>query len=272
MRNLVDVPVRVAQELSWQVSVIEDRDQLEAALLQSLVSVFQADYCGWSDHAMQRADRVRMRIYPYQPSHDSVVAALAKQVTRESVVGNPVMNHYFDRRNSSQPVRVSDLVSDRMLRKTAGYNETFRALGCDYQIAVLTRRVEPGNASAYALARSRSEFSDEALATAHAVQPVLVALQAAARVGPADAAAAAEHRLTPRELDILRLVAAGMTADAIGHIRRISPRTVRKHLEHTYAKLGHHDRLSAVLYARSVGILSRSTPVRLAEPPVRQSD
>lgn len=60
MRNLVDVPVRAAQELSWQLSVIEDRDQLEAALLQSLVSVFQADYCGWNDHAMQRADRVRI--------------------------------------------------------------------------------------------------------------------------------------------------------------------------------------------------------------------
>lgn len=61
----------------------------------------------------------------------------------------------------------------------------------------------------------------------------------------------------PAEFDVLRLVADGLTAVAIGHIRRTSPRTVRKHLESIYAKLGYHDRLQAVTYARASGLLPR---------------
>jgi DNA-binding NarL/FixJ family response regulator len=46
-----------------------------------------------------------------------------------------------------------------------------------------------------------------------------------------------------------------MTADAIGRARRVSVRTVRKHLENAYGKLGVHDRLQAVAYCRRIGIL-----------------
>jgi DNA-binding NarL/FixJ family response regulator len=53
--------------------------------------------------------------------------------------------------------------------------------------------------------------------------------------------------LTAREVHILELLAAGLTADAIGRHCGISPRTVGKHLENIYAKLGCHDRLTAVL-------------------------
>jgi len=54
---------------------------------------------------------------------------------------------------------------------------------------------------------------------------------------------------------MLGMVASGMTADAIGRARRISERTVRKHLENAYAKLGTHDRLQTVMYCRRHGIL-----------------
>jgi DNA-binding CsgD family transcriptional regulator len=61
--------------------------------------------------------------------------------------------------------------------------------------------------------------------------------------------------LTVREIDVLRLVAQGMTAGAIGRARQISPRTVRKHLENAYAKMGVHDRLEAVSLCRRYGLL-----------------
>jgi DNA-binding CsgD family transcriptional regulator len=38
----------------------------------------------------------------------------------------------------------------------------------------------------------------------------------------------AKAGLTPREARVLELLAADLTADAIGHTCRISPRTVRK--------------------------------------------
>jgi DNA-binding NarL/FixJ family response regulator len=52
--------------------------------------------------------------------------------------------------------------------------------------------------------------------------------------------------LTDREIAILRLVAAGRTNSAIAHELQLSPRTVAKHLEHVYRKLGVSSRAAAM--------------------------
>lgn len=62
-------------------------------------------------------------------------------------------------------------------------------------------------------------------------------------------------RLTEREIFILEHLARGLSADAIARVADISTRTVRKHLQHIYAKLGAHDRLVAVESARAAGLL-----------------
>jgi DNA-binding NarL/FixJ family response regulator len=64
------------------------------------------------------------------------------------------------------------------------------------------------------------------------------------------------HSLTPREVEILGLLADGRTAVSIAHHLGIARATVCKHLEHIYRKLGQHDRLSAVVFARDTGILT----------------
>lgn len=66
---------------------------------------------------------------------------------------------------------------------------------------------------------------------------------------------AADLRLTPRQLAVLGLLAEGHTAIGIARRLTIAERTVRKHLEGAYAKLGVHDRLAAVLRARDTGLL-----------------
>jgi DNA-binding NarL/FixJ family response regulator len=63
----------------------------------------------------------------------------------------------------------------------------------------------------------------------------------------------ARAALTERESQVVRLLATGATASCIGRQMRISERTVHKHLENVYAKLGVHDRLSAVLRALYTG-------------------
>lgn len=79
------------------------------------------------------------------------------------------------------------------------------------------------------------------------------------RTAQADISAPEDARvragLTRRELGILRLLASGMTAHQMGRACGISPRTVRKHLEHIYAKLEAHDRLLAVTIGRERGLL-----------------
>jgi DNA-binding CsgD family transcriptional regulator len=68
--------------------------------------------------------------------------------------------------------------------------------------------------------------------------------------------------LTERELGVLELVSRGLTARAVARRSGISERTVQKHLEHVYEKLGCRDRLSAVMRAREAGLLP---PLLLAE-------
>jgi DNA-binding response OmpR family regulator/DNA-binding CsgD family transcriptional regulator len=62
----------------------------------------------------------------------------------------------------------------------------------------------------------------------------------------------AEFRLTSREAEVLSWVAKGKTNRDIGDILKLSPRTVNKHLEHIYVKLGVETRTAAAALAMSI--------------------
>jgi DNA-binding CsgD family transcriptional regulator len=69
---------------------------------------------------------------------------------------------------------------------------------------------------------------------------------------PSDAASSISAALTPRQLDVARLFASGMTADAVASAANISWRTARSHLEEIYDRLGVHSRAElATLMARA---------------------
>jgi len=61
--------------------------------------------------------------------------------------------------------------------------------------------------------------------------------------------------LTPRELEILQLGAAGDSAGEIAERLTISPSTVKTHFEHIYAKLRARDRVAAVAKAVREGLI-----------------
>lgn len=65
-----------------------------------------------------------------------------------------------------------------------------------------------------------------------------------------------QRKLTPRELEVLGLTARGMTSKEIAVHLGISPRTADVHRTHLIRKLGFRNRVEAVRYALSVGILS----------------
>ncbi|GAA1842161.1 hypothetical protein GCM10009836_21900 [Pseudonocardia ailaonensis] len=83
------------------------------------------------------------------------------------------------------------------------------------------------------------------------------AYAAARRGGSRDAErVATSAELTPRERGVLGLLAEGHTAGAIARRLGIAERTVHKHLERCYAKLGVTDRLTAVLAAQRLGLVA----------------
>lgn len=79
---------------------------------------------------------------------------------------------------------------------------------------------------------------------------------------PAHRVLSARFQLTGREVEVLRWVACGKTNRDIGTILDLSPRTVNKHLEHVYVKLGVETRTAATSVALSAMTDSRNSVAR----------
>jgi HD-GYP domain-containing protein (c-di-GMP phosphodiesterase class II) len=75
------------------------------------------------------------------------------------------------------------------------------------------------------------------------------------RTGPAG--------LTAREIDVLRLLARGLTNKEIAERLVISRKTVANHVEHIYTKVGVSTRTAAGLFATQHGLLGDEEPVRV---------
>jgi LuxR family transcriptional regulator, maltose regulon positive regulatory protein len=61
--------------------------------------------------------------------------------------------------------------------------------------------------------------------------------------------------LSPRELEVLRLLAAGATNRAIAKQLVVTLDTVKRHVSHLFGKLGVANRTQAVTRARELGLL-----------------
>jgi DNA-binding NarL/FixJ family response regulator len=62
-----------------------------------------------------------------------------------------------------------------------------------------------------------------------------------------------KETLTLREMEVLRLVAQGLTNEQVAHQLHLSPRTIEAHLTHIYNKLGVSSRTEAALLAQRRG-------------------
>ena len=98
-----------------------------------------------------------------------------------------------------------------------------------------------------AVAAARAALGEAAFATAWAAGRTLSPGQAVAEAHEAFVPPASSPRgsLTPREVEILRLLASGMTNPAIATALFISVRTVENHVARILAKLGVHTRTAA---------------------------
>ena len=69
------------------------------------------------------------------------------------------------------------------------------------------------------------------------------------RLARPDLAAGGGASLTRREVEVLRLMTLGVNTAAAATQLRVSPATIRNHVQNIFAKLGVHSRLEAVAYA-----------------------
>jgi DNA-binding CsgD family transcriptional regulator len=160
-----------------------------------------------------------------------------------------------------RPIRRSDLQSRRSFRGSGMYAEVARAIGVNESLAMA---LMPGSLHVcVSLNRAGHDFSAASVDLLTRLRPLLtrrVALLAAAETAAAPEAIPAAAGLTGRQLQVLDLVAAGLTDAAIGRRLGCSPRTVDKHLEHVYRRLGVSCRAAAVAAA---SCLAPATPAHL---------
>jgi DNA-binding NarL/FixJ family response regulator len=76
-----------------------------------------------------------------------------------------------------------------------------------------------------------------------------------ARLGADTVSARSEHQLSPREVDVLNLVAVGYSNKETGSGLGLTTETVKSYLRSASRKLGTHNRIESVARARSAGLI-----------------
>jgi DNA-binding CsgD family transcriptional regulator len=172
--------------------------------------------------------------------------------------GHPILRYYLAT-GDWRALQVAD-VPERFADATvqASWREVAVPWGAPSQLA-LPLHVGPHSHRAFVMGRTDPFTSDE-VHLAETLQRVLRGLDrqvmaARARFDRGARDVATSMHLTPRELAVLGELADGLTAAAIGRKLLITERTVHKHLERLYTKLGVGDRLAAVLRAERLGLL-----------------
>ena len=148
--------------------------------------------------------------------------------------------HGYDRGVITQ--RISDCLPFEEFRRGALFNEYYRRIGIDHAIAVPVL-ARAGLLVSFVLNRSRRDFSDRERTLLDLLRPQLARLYRHANT---------LDRLTARESEVLHWIARGKTDRQIGAILGISVRTVQKHLQSLYPKLGAENRTAAAMRTRRI--------------------
>ena len=142
--------------------------------------------------------------------------------------------------------RISDTMPFARFRHSALFADYYRRVGIDHAIA-LPLFVDARTLVSFVLNRKGRDFSDRDRDVLDLTGATLAGMFSTFRAADRAARRGLGPVLTPREHEVLRWLAAGKTDRDVAAILGCSHRTVQKHLEHVYEKLGVETRTAAVM-------------------------
>jgi len=213
---------------------------------------------------VQRSEPViELALVDEQTLFRDAVRALVEQEGDLGVVASAATLAEIEAVDAAPRVVVTDLVlpdasSDHVVPRlrTRFPDAAIIVLSAVAELPIVQRTIASG-ASGYV---SRTASSDELLAGIRAVACGRAYLQPAIGVAfasrsPADAPPIDGGGLTPRETEVLRLLALGHTNAEVAQLVGASLRTIETHRAHIHQKLGRHTRAELVRYSLDAGLL-----------------
>ncbi len=248
---------RALLDLVGDVCGLLDLGDLRHGLLAALHRALPSDFVSLNDVG---------------PTPDQIVALMQPEdhylelfpKWQELAHENPLLQHLL-RTQDGRAYRFSDVISQRDLHELRLYREVYAPMGVEHQMA-FSLPASPDRVLAIALSRGDRDYTDAERDLANEARPFLIQAYlnalayTALRSGHLGEAiqgalqALAAEGLTPREAEVLCLVALGRSNQHIGAELGISDRTVGKHLEHGFRKLGVGDRSTAAGYVWGLAV------------------
>jgi len=230
-----------------EADAAESVEAYHAALLAALATGFGCDLANFNEFEIAAPPDFPGATPPACSTSPPMEPAGAVAPEACAAFVRHALNHPLIRQHATGDCsahRLSDLTSMRSFRRCPLFGEFFREAEIEHQLT-LGLMGPPGPLVGIWLNRTRTDFSEDDLLLAELLRPHLHAAELAVR------RTAARATLTPREREVLDLVAAGAANAEVAEAMFLSPGTVKKHLDNIYAKLGVSSRVAAADRARS---------------------
>ena len=211
-------------------------DLRRAALLHDLGRVAVSNRIWEKQAALSTTEWERVRLHPYQTER-----ILARSRVLEPLARTAGMHH--ERQDGSGYHRGSSGAEVPAAARVLAAADTFQAMTQD-------RPHRPG----LALEAASAALAEQARSGRLDPECVRAVIEAAGQPAP-KVRTAWPASLSDREVEVLRLVARGLSNRAIAGSLYISPRTAEHHVQHIYTKIGASTRAAAAMFAMEHGLL-----------------
>jgi DNA-binding CsgD family transcriptional regulator len=237
-----------------------DDEKFLPAMLGAVGTAVACDSVSYNELDPATGTELRYAIEPRYAEYRSPGAAYRRHVHQHPVFA--AMSAGALARGSS--VALSDLTSARAFRRLALYTEYFRHREVEDQLIALVD-VQPNRRGLLVLNRSRRGFGGRDRAVVELLAPhVRHDVRQRARLARLTRTVGVHRRrteavlpwssLTRRELEVAECLSTGATDQQIARLLGVSTRTIHKHLEAVYRKLG--------VPGRAALLAAAATPLR----------